>query len=195
MSVTKITTHVEDAKARLLEQYKDTENIKKLVDIYSGQFQLSEDSGHDLFLNRTFEDAVGDQLDGIGEIVGEERLGRSDAKYRVALTARIATNNSEGTPEELIAIAALLTNGTRIHYIDFLGGKAGVVALETDGDVDADLTTEVLSGIQDAAAAGVRVDYVTKSVGTGAFRFAGPSVSGTESGFGVGKFAGLVEQA
>lgn len=52
--------------------------------------------------------AVGQQLDNLGEIVGETRQGRSDEDYEVAIRGRVKLNISSGTIEDVYAIAGLI---------------------------------------------------------------------------------------
>ncbi len=51
---------------------------------------------------------TGANLDLLGSIVGEPRIGRNDLSYRTAVQAKILLNLSSGTIEELYAIFALL---------------------------------------------------------------------------------------
>ena len=69
--------------------------------------------------------AVGAQLDVLGRIVGEARLGDPDANYRLRIKAGILLNVSSGTPEELLAIFRLLTSDLPSPSIsDFLSREA-----------------------------------------------------------------------
>lgn len=105
MSLTKKTTHVTEALANLIEQFKDKENLRDLIEIYVNQLQLLENTLDDVLkLTDEIDAAFGQQLDNLGQIVGEERFGRTDAQYRLAIKTRILINLSSGTSEELIAI-------------------------------------------------------------------------------------------
>jgi len=104
------TTHDTEALARLIEQFKELPNIAALINAYTEQTQDDEDVFWDLLLERALSTAIGAQLDGLGEIVGEERLGRSDDDYRLAITARIKRNVMSGTGDEILEILALLTD-------------------------------------------------------------------------------------
>lgn len=102
------TTHAAEARARLLEQFKDVPELVAILDASSAQTQADEDVSWQLLVERWLGSSVGVQLDGVGEIVGEGRLGRDDATYRVFLRARILINLSSGTGDEIIAIMELV---------------------------------------------------------------------------------------
>lgn len=81
-----------------------TTNFEKLIADYIQQVQDLEQVFFQLITLRTLDDSVGEQLDGIGSIVGEDRFGRNDDDYRLAVRGRIRLNLSEGTTEDIIAV-------------------------------------------------------------------------------------------
>lgn len=105
---------VQQGKDKLITQYYRSENIEKVLEIGLDLLQDAETIAHSLYQNRTIEDAIGVQLDGVGAIVGQPRNGLTDEVYRLRIKAKIAENNSEGTREEIINIAKLLTNAERV---------------------------------------------------------------------------------
>lgn len=86
-------------------------NIEKLIDIFAQEVQELEDAIIQILDETTLPTAIGVQLDGLGEIVGLERQGLDDATYRARLRSQILANRSNGTINELIAIADLFTGG------------------------------------------------------------------------------------
>ena len=87
-------------------------NLKALATALAGnQVQDIEDAMRDFLYGLSIDDSEGDQLDHIGEIVGEERLGKTDALYRIAIKIKIGENTSEGTLEKVITIWRLLAPG------------------------------------------------------------------------------------
>jgi hypothetical protein len=154
MTLTKKTTHIEEAKANLIEQFKNKPNLAALSDAYVEQIQDLEDVYFQLIDDRTLDTAVGVQLDGIGQIVGEERKGLNDDDYRIRLKARIRINLSSGTAEELYRILELLVqNNIEIEEFypaaivirldnEFIGDEdeiAGIIAVSRAAGVDATL--------------------------------------------------------
>jgi hypothetical protein len=104
MTLTQTTTHVKDAKALLIEQYRGKVHLEGLLSSFVSQIQVLEDVLFDLLLDRYLTSSSGEQLDLLGRIVGQPRDAKSDADYRLWLRARIRVNISSGTPEDLLAI-------------------------------------------------------------------------------------------
>ena len=73
-----------------------------MLELLGVQVQEVEDAVYQILTDTVLETAEGAQLDGLGEIVGEERAGRDDATYRIAIRTRIAINLSEGTIENIM---------------------------------------------------------------------------------------------
>lgn len=124
MTITKITNHIEQAKARLIQQFKEKTNIESIIEVFGQQAQAIEDTLIDLLNNRSIDTATQTNLDRIGATLNEQRFGLSDANYRIVLYAKIARNFSEGTPEDLIRIYKLLVQADKVLYAE--GGYADV---------------------------------------------------------------------
>jgi len=112
MSLTEKTTHVSEAQSHLIEQFKSKTRILAVVESFVEQVQEIEAVLFDLMEERWIDAAVGVQLDGLGDIVGEPRNGRGDDDYRLAIKARVQINLSSGEPERIIHILNLLTGST-----------------------------------------------------------------------------------
>jgi len=125
-----VTDHVERSLALMIEQFKPATNLKKLITATVDQLQITENQANALVLYRSIDNAEGEQLDGVGAIVGEERLSRSDSEYRDAIKFRIFINGSSGEPETLIAVIKEMTNTTEVRYFDIFPAR---VLLWTNG--------------------------------------------------------------
>lgn len=148
--------HVEVALRRLPEQFKAKTRIANLLRALVGPFQSLEDALWQLIEERSVDTAIGIQLDQLGHIVGQERGGLSDADYRRYIRARIMTNRSRGSVEDLIRIANLvLAEDDATIEIDSQRGTA-VVRIRGVDTTDA-VATIVLAFLEDGAAGGVRV--------------------------------------
>jgi hypothetical protein len=112
----KITNHVEQAKALLLYQFRNSPNIQKVVEIFHTQIQEVENEYFTLLESLGIDTAFGYALDVIGKEVQEFRQGRNDEDYRSAIITKIFINNSSGTPEEVLAAAKQITGATTIKY-------------------------------------------------------------------------------
>lgn len=108
MLATKITTHVQDALKRLLQQYKGQPRITAILTSFVDQIQDLENAVYDLDAGRQIQNAIGAQLDGIGEIVGIERNGLDDQTYLVFIYGKIGENTSDTTKDKIIAITLLV---------------------------------------------------------------------------------------
>lgn len=108
MLATKINNHVQAALARLLQQYKGQPRIEAMISSFVEQIQDIENAMFDLDAGRQIANAVGAQLDGIGEIVGFPRNGLDDMTYLVFLYGKIGENTSDTTKDKIINIALLV---------------------------------------------------------------------------------------
>jgi hypothetical protein len=112
----KITNHVEQAKALLLYQFRNSPNIQKVVEVFHTQIQNVENEYFTLLESLGIDTAYGYALDVIGKEVQEDRQSRTDEEYRSAILTKIFINNSSGTPEEVIAATLQITGATTIKY-------------------------------------------------------------------------------
>ncbi len=126
--VDQITDHGDRAKSLLPEQFKSKTNLDKLLDILAVHIQENETVLFDLLTNRSLTTAIGAQLDGLGQILGEERLGRNDADYRAALNVRITINLSSGTPDTMIDVFAALTNASLVTFNEIFPATVHLIA-------------------------------------------------------------------
>ena len=114
-----IADHAGDAKRRLPGYLDSAENFRLLMDIIGGRAQLLETDNTDLFEKRGLSGAEGQQLDNLGDILGEERNGRDDFSYRSALSVRILINTSFGTIGRIQEIALSFGDAetVRVHEV------------------------------------------------------------------------------
>jgi hypothetical protein len=105
--ITQNTDH-EGAVRRFIEQFKNKPDLEALTRIYLRQLQDVEDALFEIILERDLDNAVGVQLNTIGDIVQQPRTTPDDDRFRTAIRARIAINLSDATAEDLIKVANLL---------------------------------------------------------------------------------------
>ena len=197
MAFDEITDHVDKAKARLIQQYKQKPRIEGMVEAFTQEKQNLETVAKDLNEKRTLDNSIGVQLDGIGSIVGEaRRSGESDTAYRVRIKARIGINISNGEPERMIETFQVLTGASFVFFSDLAYGSVALsssVTYATQSEVD-----EIIAIMESVAPAGVRVDYIgifdTDLSDTFAFAgiLPGKGFSSTVAPTTGGKFATLV---
>jgi hypothetical protein len=115
-----VTTHADDAVAELIGQYQGRPRIEAILRALVRQFQDIEDAAWDVFVQSALDFARDNELDIIGDIVGQKRQGSPDSDYRVFVKARIKTNRSNGRMSTLIAIAKLLLGqSTVVKYREY----------------------------------------------------------------------------
>lgn len=119
-----ISNHIERGIDLLITQFRkkrpensdpNPNNLIELLSVFLKQVQYVEYIESDLLQLRFLDFANGVQLDGIGAIVGEERNGKSDEEYRIAIKFRVYINRSSGEAEVLIAFVKDFTNATRVR--------------------------------------------------------------------------------
>lgn len=121
MFIQKITDHIEQAKSRLVEQDKESNNILKFQNALVGKWQELENLLWDVHAEKNIFTAKYKSLDYLGDIVNEPRNYREDEEYRRAIINKIIQNNSTGTPEEIITLASFFVGDlSRIHLIEIL---------------------------------------------------------------------------
>jgi len=138
----------------LATQFQGAENLKKLLSMIVAPFQDMEQAMTDLRDCRHLDSAVGVQLDGLGEWVGEPRQGRDDDSYREALRFRIFINISDGEPETVLTVLRVLTQGSQLRYWE---NWPAAFQLETNGLAITDSLTSILQGVSPAGVGNVPI--------------------------------------
>lgn len=160
-----IPNHIELAKSRLIEQFKEyrkigafsarPEGINNFIAAAVASVQDVEDVVNDLWIFRSLNQAQGVQLDEIGAIVGAPRTpGESDDDYRIDIQFQIFINSSNGEPETLYAVSRFVTNTPTVGYREYWPAAC---LLELNADV---IPTNFGTQIQAVAPAGVDVMVV-----------------------------------
>ena len=159
MTPTAINTHIEDAKKRLVEQYKEKPNLAGIIDAESRQYQDMEDVINDMLLNQSqfVDNAVGEQLDLFGTIVDQDRQGFDDDFYRILLKFKIGQNISRGEPERIISTMLLIVQAGLVIYQNLGNGNIG---LSIDTTIDPSLLNFIFTNMQRVVTAGVRINFI-----------------------------------
>ena len=130
-SIAPITDHIQQAIARLPQRFKDAVRQYSLTGVPDNlsawevflyatvqNAQDFEDICGEMLAGRSLTTAQGVNLDRLGEIVGVNRQGRSDADYLAAIYVGIARNYSEATPKDIQSIWKLIIVAEDIQYIE-----------------------------------------------------------------------------
>ena len=149
----------ERAIALLSGQFDRSENLQAVIRISAGQMQQIEDATRELVELRSISTGFGQQLDRIGEWVGQPRNGQDDETYRDFLRFRIFINISDGEPEVILTVLRRLTEGTDLEYWE---NHPAAYQLFTDGGR---ITSDLKDIIQGVTAGGVGSVPITFSLG------------------------------
>lgn len=130
----KVTTHVAEAKALLISQFRGRPVIEGLLSSWVGPLQELENVLWDIIDKRILDDAVDAQLDTLGKLVGEKRAGRDNDRYRASIRVRIRVNRSKGRAEDILQVARLLdASATYLEY-RFLAWEVDILGTPYGGD-------------------------------------------------------------
>lgn len=111
----------EDVKDLLIEDFKSSENIVKLLYVISSEKQKIDQAMIYLAKHRLISTATGEYLDIIGEEMGIERNGSDDEEYRTILKIRAYRVASSGTRGDIIDIFARFTGTERSTINTYVG--------------------------------------------------------------------------
>lgn len=114
-NLVEILDHTDRAIANLLFQFKESDNIKSLVSVFTDELQLVEAEAIKILTLRILEIATGQQLDNIGEILKTPRRNANDEEYRIVLKIRNIRQTSEGTTEDILDILRLFTGDSEVN--------------------------------------------------------------------------------
>jgi hypothetical protein len=118
----------------LIEQFKDSEKFKALIDSDNARAQDIETAVFEIRTEFEIDDAVGAQLDILGQVWNEERLGMDDDTYRAAIKAK-SSNQFSGEPENIFAVLISIFGATYINYRPFYPAK---YYINTDVDISSE---------------------------------------------------------
>lgn len=144
MAAEYIDDHIDRAVRAMPSQFRGKPNMADLLGVLVRPLQRLEDMVWALLSQRSLETATGARLEQLGKLVGESRNGRDDADYLRYIQARIITNRSNGTIEDLLSVARILVNSEDAGYVLEPGYPAGISLRVEDVVVDEDLATELI---------------------------------------------------
>lgn len=109
--------HEAEAEGRLLSQFRASPKLRGLVRMLGRRLGEIDNAAVDILAKRAVDTAEGQQLDEIGDIVGENRQGLADGDYRFALRRRMRLNRSSGEPESLLEVAMMYQDAIYAQYL------------------------------------------------------------------------------
>jgi len=159
---------------RLAYQFNDSEKFKSFLESFLLQSDEIQIANTQLLDDRELDSAEGEQLSGIGDIVGVERPpGVTDAVYVWMIRAKIMINNTDMTVKKMLELLDFIFEGKTIEY-------RNRVNLSSQYIISGTLTTDELTVFElIPTTLGVGVDYISIPDDSVAFSFLG----GTGPGF------------
>jgi hypothetical protein len=159
--------HEADALALLLSQFEPSTLLRGLLAAGMAGVQGVEDEANRLITERTLDTAVGEQLDMVGWVVGEPRMGRSDGLYRAYIKARILVNRSSGEPDRMLRIVRMVLGREVPFQLAYLPVYPAGFRVDVSGAVleypwdnaitSAEVAQQLVAMLTEAAPAGVQV--------------------------------------
>ncbi len=132
-------------------------NVELLLSALIPGWQDLDDVAQATIVGRQIDDAVGAQLDVLGELVGIARTTDDDDAYRRYIRTQIGINRSRGTTNDIVAVVRLALgpdfDGAKI-VVDTVGVACFVLFIE-NAAVDEDLAALLFAFVDRARAAGV----------------------------------------
>jgi hypothetical protein len=189
-AIGQITDGEDRALGRLILYFQRRPRIVSLLAGLSRRVQTLEDLAWDLYtLGWDPDDLSGVHLDSLGRLVGEGRLGRTDAQYRPGLKARQLVNSSDGSQADLSRIVLTLLPSAVLSVTDFAPAAVIVEVLADFTDVRISDLTRYLN---QARAAGVRLGLVTADTTDALIWAAAADAGSADLDHGWGDVAGTV---
>lgn len=150
--VTQITDHTTRALARFAFQYRNKPLLSSLVTVFATQIQELETALFGVLLGYRIDQAVGEQLDVIGRVIGQARESATDAEYRLRLAARIRANLSTGSAEDIYTVFGILLP---THTLELTPRYPASFVLDVIEAIDASLVALYSAFLRDTRAGGI----------------------------------------
>jgi len=140
--------------------------------VWLKQYQALENAVLELDRLYNIDIAEGVQLDDIGALVKQPRLGLDDATYRLFIKARALANSTEGRINDILYALELLS-GDPSSWANIY-----TMAVDLYADIDVVRATQVKTFMQEIVQAGVKI-LTVQPASIGCFGFEGSSDSDT----------------
>jgi len=181
MTYAKDTDRVNAALVRLSQQFKNSDNIRNILTIFTTEAANLEDVFWDTYSTTSIDTATFAQLDTWGEILNVDRGGQTDEIFRTRLKAAIFRYVSSGKWEEVIQGFTILTNPSYVQAEEIFPAAVSLTAVGVT-DPAAISAAEIVEALRQLKPAGVRFAAVIVTSGTPFVFFGDPDPTG--AGFG-----------
>lgn len=156
MTVEDKQTHVDDALARLPNQFINSTNLRNLISLNAGRFQGINDMLIKLLDERAISTSAGKQLDAVATILNLYReIGETDASFRSRIYAETSVLAKSGEVEHIIEIYTYLTEATSVFYDEIYPAGFQITAHVAVDAEDAETDAEIIEAMENVKAGGV----------------------------------------
>ncbi|UYL04383.1 hypothetical protein EPNKCIFM_00081 [Klebsiella phage KP13-16] len=139
--------YVKDTFDLLLEQFKGSDNLVKLLQVIASMKKQIDDEVIFLGKHRTIDTGTGIVLDNIGEELGVPRNGASDDDYRNILKIRSYRTKTSGTMPEIIDLLVRFTGVDAQSINIYIGSQKSFDIAFYEGCLNAEKAEEELTEI------------------------------------------------
>jgi len=140
-----------------LHQFRDSTKLQGIIKAANKSANDIETALFEIRDNFYLDTAIGIQLDILGIIFSEDRLGRDDNAYRIALKKKASLNYS-GEPESIIEVLQSIYEGTFVNYRPYYPAKFYI-------DSDAIVSNIGLNKISPSGVQGYMEQYLLDGLG------------------------------
>lgn len=170
MAIDPIDDYFEHSKDLFVEVFKDKPRLSAILKAYSAQSDELEAVFWAILATRDVDQAVGIQLDALGKIPVQVRVGDTDDIYRTFIKTRIRVNRSNGHNVDIVQLVQLATGSNNFEILDLYPASFVVTVKDAIASWLAPLLAEFLG---DAAGAGIGTGLVwSDAAESGLFTFA-----------------------
>jgi len=146
-------------------------NFEKIMEaFFLDEIQDEEDKLWDFYDRLDVDSCEGDQLDNLGTIIGQDRIGLSDVDYKSYIKAKIAQNVSQGGAKAIYGIFYYLA-GFNCEIVEIFPASILIYILQ---DLPTGMENYIKNFIDDSLLAGVKLDEIIRENGSDSFAFDGP---------------------
>ena len=152
-----------DAYLRLSPVFQNKPTIAQILLSFLDECWRLENAAVDTFEQRLLGHAGNAQLEIVGAIVGEPRLGRDDVRYEVAIRGRVLANTGSGLPNEIIRLTLMMLEPDGVTTAGLREAMLAVL-VDIDLPVAYDTLQVAVDMLNDATAATVSAQIQAPSV-------------------------------
>lgn len=161
--------HIELAIARLPEEFKrsfsPSPNLPDILEVWMGEVNAVECAAFDVKFYRAISTAVGQTLDKIGDNFDLPRRGLNDEAYRCALSVRVRSLFSSGTPNDALEVLdRIMKDDVRARGIMEFFPASFCLFAEDLTDAELELFPVLLGDIPAAGVSACLIDFESEEV-------------------------------